>query len=202
MLSHIKTAIFIFLCISALAGCAAAAEDQGSGNANYEETKKMLVDLLKSDEGKQAISDILSDEQMREKIVMDQELLKKTVEDTLTAEKGKSFWQELLKDPEFSKTFADSMQKNNEKMLKSLMKDPEYQQMLIDVMKDPEMEKATLELLKGKEYRQQVMNIMSEAMESPRFKSKITGILEKVAEQQTSKEDQQGGSSSGGGGGG
>ncbi|MFD2707258.1 spore germination lipoprotein GerD [Salibacterium lacus] len=196
LLKKITLSLFFFLL---LAGCAQAAEDQGS--PKYEETKKMLVDLLKSDEGKQAISDIMSDEKMREKIVMDQEILKKTVEDTLTAEKGKSFWQEMLKDPKFSKTFADSMQKNNEKMLKSLMKDPEYQQMMMDVMKDPEMEKATLELMKGKEYRQQVMTIMSEAMESPRFKTKITKILDKVAEKQMSKEGgQSGGSSSGGGG--
>ncbi|RSL29149.1 spore gernimation protein GerD [Salibacterium salarium] len=183
-----------------LLGCAAAAEEQGSNSSEYEETKKMLVDLLKSDEGKSALSDILSEESMREKIIMDQDIIKKTVEDTLNAEKGKAFWEEMMKDPKFAKTFANSMQSKNEEMLKALMKDPEYQQMMIDVMKNPEMEKATLEVLKGKEHRKQVMTIMSEALESPKFKAKITEILDKVAEKQMSKEDS-GGSGGGSGGG-
>ncbi|SDI07895.1 spore germination protein D [Alteribacillus persepolensis] len=203
---YIKTVFVISFCFSLMLGCAAQAEQQGGGDSDYEETKKMLVDLLKTDDGKNAIREILSDEEMKQNIVMDQETVKKSIESTMTSDKGKQFWQEMMKDPEFSKALADSMQQENEKLIKGLMKDPEYQSMLMDVLKDPEMEKTTLELLKGKEYRQQVMNIMTESFESPHFKAKVSEILEKVAEKQMSKEDsggkEQGGGQSQDGGGG
>ncbi|WP_240377747.1 spore germination lipoprotein GerD [Bacillus piscicola] len=186
---YVKVLFAVLLSMSFLFGCAAQAEKEGASKGDYEDTKKLLIDLLKSDDGKQAIRDILSDESMKEKIIMDQAVIKKTITNTLTSEKGKKFWQEVMQDPEFTKAFAESMQKENEKMLKGLMKDPEYQAMLMDVMKDPEMEKATLELLKSKEYRQQVITIMTEAFESPHFTAKISKVLEQVAEKQMKKED-------------
>ncbi|SFF00182.1 spore germination lipoprotein GerD [Alteribacillus iranensis] len=197
MMRYIKLSLALLVCISFLFGCAAQAENQGSGDTDYENTKKMMIDLLKSDDGKSAMREILKDEKLRENLIIDEPTVKKTIETTLTSEKGKAFWQEIMKDPEFTKTFAESMQKENEKLLKGLMKDPEYQTMMMDVMKDPEMEKAILELLKSKEYRQQVMTVMTEAFESPHFKAKISEVLGKVAEEQMSKEEK-GGSESGG----
>lgn len=195
---YVKGIIVTFFCLSFLIGCAAQAEKQAEGD--YEGTKKMLIDLLKSDDGKKAIQDILKDEKMKESLILDQPTVKKTIQNTLTSEQGKKFWQEVMKDPEFAKSFADSMQKENEDMLKGLMKDPEYQTMMMEVMKDPEMEKAQLELLKSKEHRKQVMTIMTEAFESPHFKAKITEVLEKVSEKQMSKEEEKSKGSDGGGG--
>ena len=182
-----KIILVLSACGFILCGCAAF-QEQGQ-HADYEETKKMLVDLLKTDEGKKAIQDILSEEETIEKIVIDQPTVKETVEKTLTSEKGKSFWQETMKDPEYQKKFAESMQAENEKLLKNLMKDPEYQGMLIDVLKDPELEKTMLDLFKSKEYREQVMTIMTEAFESPHFKAKISELLENVAKKQMEKEE-------------
>jgi spore germination protein D len=170
-----------------LAGCA---QTEAQQNADYEGTKKMVIDLLKTDEGKKAFHELIAEEDMREDLVMDSDFVKKTIQDTLTSEEGKTFWQEVMKDPEFAKTFAESMQSENEKILKSLMKDPEYQQMMMDILKDPQMGEQALELMKSKEYREQIMGIMNEALESPYFASKMTDLMSKAMEKQTKGQDQ------------
>ncbi|MDT8862244.1 spore germination lipoprotein GerD [Alkalihalobacillus sp. MEB130] len=195
-----------------LASCAAAENGGGNSSPDYESTKKMMVDMLQTDEGKQAIQEVMSDEELKGEIVMDNAFVRETIQQTLTSEAGRQFWQDVMQDPEFAQTFAESMQAENEKLLKSLMKDPEYQAMMITVLQDPEMEDAFLETMKSKEYRTQVMAIMSESFESPYFVAKINEILTRVAEQQMEKQDQQqgggggesgqGGQEGGGGGGG
>lgn len=165
----------------------ASSEDQGS-QPDYESTKKMMVDMLKTDDGKKSIQEILSDEEVKQEIIMDQTLVKETIQQTLTSEKGKEFWQQLMKEPEFAKSFAESLQEEIEKVIKILMKDPEYQGMMMDILQDPEMEKSALDLMKSKEYRQQVITIMAESFESPYFKAQVNEILAKVASEQMKKE--------------
>lgn len=174
-----------------LVSCAAAQDNSNSNNPDYEKTKKMTVDLLKTDEGKVAIQELMKEDEMRQALVMDHDFIKQTIQSTLTSETGKEFWQDLMKDPEFAKTFAESMQKENEKMLKALMKDPEYQTMMLTILKDPEMEKAVLDLMKSKEYRQQVMTIMEDSFESPLFTAKINEIFTAVAEKQMKKQEKE-----------
>lgn len=181
--------LLLLLTIIILTSCAAA-EDQGS-QPDYEGTKKMMVDMLKTDEGKKAIQEVLSDEELKQQLVMDQAFVKETIQQVLTSEKGKEFWKKLIEDPEFAKSFAESLQKENEQVIKALMKDPEYQGMMIDILKDPEMEKSFLDLLKSKEYRQQIMNVMSESFESPYFKAQINEILGKVTKEQMEKEEKE-----------
>ncbi|WP_100406030.1 spore germination lipoprotein GerD [Bacillus solitudinis] len=184
----------IVFCLSVfiITGCATA-ENGGKNQPDYESTKKMMVDMLKTDEGKQAIQEIMEDEEVRKVLVMDSAFVKKTIQDTLTSEEAQKFWQDTMQDPEFAKTFAESMQTENEKILKGLMKDPEYQGMMLTILQDPEMESNVLEIMKSKEYRQQVMTIMSESFESPFFTAKVNEILSKVAEKQMEKQDSGGG---------
>ncbi|MCT8136486.1 spore gernimation protein GerD [Anaerobacillus sp. CMMVII] len=184
-MKNLKKLLLLFTVIL-IAGCAAV-EDQGS-QPDYESTKKMMVDMLKTDEGKKSIQEVLSDDEVKQEIVLEQALVKETIQQVLTSEKGKEFWQELMQEPEFAKAFAESLQTEVEKVLKNLMKDPEYQGMMMDILQDPEMEKASLDLMKSKEYRQQVTNIMAEAFESPYFKAQVNDILGKVASEQMKKE--------------
>ena len=53
----------------------------------------MVVDILKTDDGKKAIQDVMSDEKLREKLVMDQTVVTETIQKTLTSEKGTEFWK-------------------------------------------------------------------------------------------------------------
>ncbi|WP_052361834.1 spore germination lipoprotein GerD [Geomicrobium sp. JCM 19038] len=94
----------------------------------------------------------------------------------MTSEEGKAFWGQLIDDPKFGVKVADSMQTKNEEVLKRLMKDPDYQTMMMEVMHDPEMEQATLELMKSKEFREQIMTVIEESMQNPRFQASLQKI--------------------------
>ncbi|AGT30587.1 spore germination protein GerD [Geobacillus genomosp. 3] len=163
---------------------------------DYEQTKKMVVDILKTDEGKKAIQDIMSEDQMKQQLIMDQAAVKETLQQVLTSDQGKKFWENALKDPKFAESFAKGLQKEHEKMMKALMKDPEYQGMMIDILKDPEVEQAMVDVLKSKEFRQHLQKVITETLNSPLYQAKIQDMLTKAAETL-----QQGGGKQGEGGG-
>jgi spore germination protein D len=173
-----------------LTGCA---EADSSSQMDYEATKKMVVDILKTDDGKKAIQEVMKDEKMKETLIMDQAVVSDTVEKALTSDKGTEFWIKSFEDPKFAESVAKSMETQNEALLKDLMKDPEYRAMMIGVLKDPELEKEVTTILKSNEYRKHVQAVMIETYESPLFKAKmqetILKAVEKVAEQSGSKEE-------------
>ena len=45
------------------------------------------------------------------------------------------FWKKNFEDPKFAETMAQSMQKENEQLLKNLMNDPEYRAKLMEIIK-------------------------------------------------------------------
>jgi spore germination protein D len=207
--------LFPSMLIMMLAGCGSG--EAGGNNLDYEQTKKMIVDILKTDDGKKAIQELMEDDKMKQKLVMDQAVVSETIEKTLTSEKGTEFWKKSFEDPKFAESIAKSMKKENEKLLKDLMKDPEYRGMMIEVLKDPELEKEVTNVLKSKEYREHLQTVVTETFESPLFKAKIQEILLKAASEVKSGEkegegegqsgeeqggEQKGGGQGGGGGGG
>ncbi|WP_017433986.1 spore germination lipoprotein GerD [Saccharococcus caldoxylosilyticus] len=149
---------------------------------DYDETKKMVVDILKTDEGKKAIQEIMTDEKMKQQLIMEQTVIKDTLQKVLTSEQGIKFWEKALQDPKIAESFAKSLKTEHEKTIKALMKDPEYQGMMIDILKNPEMEKAMLDVLKSKEFRQHLQQVITETLNSPLFQAKIQDILIKSAE--------------------
>jgi spore germination protein D len=198
MLKGKKLLLLTFM-IVALSGCTGT--EESGGELDYEQTKKMVVDILKTDDGKKAIQEVMSDDKMQEKLVMDQKVVTATIEKTLTSEKGADFWKKNFEDPKFAESIAKSMKKENETLLKDLMKDPEYRGMMIEVLKDPELEKELTTILKSKEYREHVQKVVTETFESPLFKAKMQAILIKAAEEIKGSEEKSGGGDSSGGGG-
>ena len=108
----------------------------------------MVVDILKTDDGKKALQEVLSDEKLKEKLVMDHAVVTETVQKTLTSEKGIEFWKKTFEDPKFAESIAKTMQKENEQLLKNLMNDPEYRGKMIEVLKDPELRKEVTNVIK------------------------------------------------------
>ncbi|WP_246945633.1 spore germination lipoprotein GerD [Bacillus pinisoli] len=187
--------LLLFLSILFLTSCAGASE-QGSGQVDYEETKKMVVDILKTDDGKKAIQEVMKDDSMKQALVMDQAIVTDTIQKTLTSEQGIAFWKKTFEDPKFAETFAKSMQPEHEKLIKGLMKDPEYQKMLIELFQNPEAEEQVLTVLKSAEYRAHLQQVITETFESPLFKAKLVDVIIKSAEQlqeQAAKTKQEGG---------
>ncbi|WP_416148261.1 spore germination lipoprotein GerD [Salipaludibacillus sp. HK11] len=195
-MKKIAIIIIILLFPSSITGCGAL-ENTEASQPEYEKTKEMVVDMLQTEDGKKAIQEVLKEDKVKEQLLMEQDFIKDTIEKTLASEEGKEYWQEVLKDPEFAKTFAESVQKENEKLLKDLMKDPEYQGMMIDILKDPEMEEQYVELTKSKDYRKEITTIVTEAMESPLFIARVNKLLTDIAKQELQSPE----SGEGGGGG-
>ncbi|MDM5205604.1 MULTISPECIES: spore germination lipoprotein GerD [Cytobacillus] len=196
-----KKSLFIIplLLILTLTACS----QSGSEHMDYDQTKKMIVDILKTDDGKQALQDLMADEKIKQQLVMDQNMVTETIESTLTSEKGTEFWKKSFEDPAFAETMAKSMKSENEELLKDLMKDPDYQKMMMDILKDPEMEKKLTEVMKSQEFRAHLQTVITETFESPLFKAKLQDVLMKAAEEsQSGKSGKEGGGSSSEGGGG
>jgi len=166
---------------------------------DYEQTKKMVVDILKTDEGKKAIQEVMSDEKIKQELIMDQAVVKQTIEQTLVSTKGEDFWKKMLSDPKFAESFAKSMKTEHERLLKDLMKDPEYQGMVIDILKNPEVEKSMITVMKSRDFRGHLQTVMTETFSSPLYQARIQGLLIKAAEEMQ-KGKKQGGDEGGGGG--
>ena len=78
----------------------------------------MVVDILKTDDGKKAIQDVMSDDKMKEKLVMDQKVVSDTIQQTLTSDKATEFWKKTFSDPKFAQSVAKNMRSENEKFLR------------------------------------------------------------------------------------
>lgn len=188
-----KSLLSVF-CLLLLVSC--APKEQGGQQLDYEQTKKMVVDILKTDDGKKAIEEIMADEKFKQTLVMDQAIVAQSIEQALTSEKGVEFWKKAFEDPKFVEAFAKSMQVEHEKLIKNLMKDPEYQAMMIDILKNPEIEKEVATLLKSQEYRKYLQTVVSETFESPLYQAKLLDLFIKAAEEAqkgTEKEKESGG---------
>lgn len=192
--------MLLFLSVFVLASCNGG--NAGGEQPDYEQTKKMLVDMLKTDDGKKAIQDIMNEESMKEKLVLDQDIVKNTIQQSLTSDKGKEFWKKSFDDPKFAESVAKSMRKENEELLKDLMKDPEYQGMMIDIIKDPEVQKDLAQAFKSKDFREHLQTVITETLDSPLYKAKIQDILIKAADEMKQGGGGQGGGQEGGQGGG
>ncbi|PLR80520.1 spore germination lipoprotein GerD [Bacillus sp. V33-4] len=199
-----------FLVIGLISGC--AQNESGGGQVDYEETKKMVVDILHTDDGRKAIEEVMTSDGMKQNLVMEQATVSDTIQTTLTSDKGTQFLQKSFDDPKFAESMAKSMQKENEKLLKNLMKDPEYRAMMVEILKDPALQSDVTDILKSNDYRTHLQTVVAETFESPLYQARIQDILLKAANKpQGGKQDQGGGgggdqgssgNQSGGGGGG
>ncbi|MED1205620.1 spore germination lipoprotein GerD [Heyndrickxia acidicola] len=194
-----KSALLLFTLVFILSACAGASS---SGQPmDYDQTKKMMVDILKTDDGKKAIKDIMTDSQLKQELIMDQAVVTDTIKNTLTSEKGTEFWKKAFNDPKFSEAMAKGMKTENEALLKKLMKDPDYQKMMLDILKDPDYQKTMASLLKSKDYRQYLQSSILETVDSPLFKTKLEDAISKSAkkpsEEQGKTQSTQGGGQGG-----
>lgn len=191
--------LLLFSTFLLLSACAGNPVDE---KMDYDQTKKMIVDILKTDEGKKAIQEIMTDETIKQELIMDQAVVSDTIQKTLVSDKSKEFWKKSFKDPAFAKAYATGMRKENEDLLKKLMKDPDYQGMMLDILKDPEYQKVIQQQLKSKEFRKQIQTSIVETFDSPLFQAKIQDLLLKAADEMNKKKGGETNSEGGGGGGG
>ncbi|WP_188456410.1 spore germination lipoprotein GerD [Virgibacillus oceani] len=190
----ISLASLTLLTLSACNGQSAAGE-----KADYDTTKKMVVDILQTEDGKKALTEILSDEKMKQQLVIQADVVKKSLNEVLASDKGKEMWKKLFSDPEFVKTYAKSMSDEQKKLMKELMNDSDFQKQMLDLLQNPEISDQILEVLKGQKFRAHLEETIKQTLETPLFQAKITDILLKAAEEQGKQKDGGKAEQSGGG---
>lgn len=183
---------------------------EGSSSQGYKDTKTMVLDILKSEDGKKAISEASkSGDQsaagmlqaqsaknggkMQMLSSQDAQQLQVMVKDVLTSDGSDKMLKAMMTDPKFAGDFAKALQKENKQLQKDLMKDPEYQKQMLDLMKNPDFEKTLMDTMKGAQYRQQVMTVMQEALQSPLYRLELMNLLKKVMEEESQPKGKAGG---------
>ncbi|MCA1012788.1 spore germination lipoprotein GerD [Halobacillus halophilus] len=183
--------VIILVFLAACNGSSSGASQQ----ADYDTTKKMIVDILKTDEGKKALTEVLSDEKMQQSMTLESEVVAQSVSETLVSEKGKEFWSKLFADPSFVQGFSKTLEEQEKDLMKGLMKDPEYQKLLIEIYKNPEMMEQMVTVMQGQKFREHLEKTIQETLNSPVVQAKMSETMLKAAEKMKTGEDS---SSSGG----
>lgn len=141
----------------------------------------MVIDILQTEDGKKAIKETLQDEEMKKKLVLETGDVEKIVQDEVLSPENMDKLKKMFEDPKFASELGKSLKKENEQILKDLMKDPTYREMLIDVMKDKEYEKIVMDIMKSNEYRNQMMMVIKDSLESPMFKYDLLKLMEEAS---------------------
>ncbi|MBE9917324.1 spore gernimation protein [Paenibacillus donghaensis] len=183
-----------------LSGCGSE-QSYAPPQTDYKEMKTMVVDILKSDEGKKAVEDALKQSgggssggpgmQMMTAQATDQ--IRSAVKDTITSPEYKKEFEKIMTDPQFAGDFAKAISTQNKQLHMQLIKDPSYQKAVSDIMKSPEVMKMFLDLTKTPEYRKQSMTVIQEAMQNPMFKIEVMSLLKNVVTQELQPKVEKGG---------
>lgn len=193
-----------------LTACGGEQSSSSSGQMGYKEMKTMVVDILKSEEGKKAVEEALSSGSgsegssglsMKMMPMQTTEQIRVAVKDTITAPEYQKEFEKIMTDPKFAGDFAKAINSQSKELHLQLIKDPTYQKSIEEIMKSPEMMKMFLDLTKTSDYRKQSMTIMQEAMQNPLFRMEVLDLLKSVVQEELQpKVQKKGGEQEGGGG--
>lgn len=164
-----------------------ACSNPTNSSVQYDEVKKIMTDLIQTEEGKKALRQVFEEASFRELLVLESSEVKKSIEETLLSKEAETFWKTSLEDPKFKETLAKSMQKELTTIQKDLLKDPTYQEDLIKFFGQPEMQKQFETLLKSKEMRKEMEKVVKETIESPLMQNKWIELIRKSGEAENDK---------------
>ncbi len=193
---------WLFLIISiVLTSCGGGGQAQGPTPPDYKTVKDMVLDILQTEEAKKSLSKMMQDQKFQQSIMMDADTMRTTMIQSIANPNNPQI-KEAFKDPKFTSMLAKSMKDEHKKLMKDLMKDPEYQKELLAITKDPEFQKGMMDLMKSSAYRKQTMQIMKESLQSPLFQAEMMKLMTKATEEMMKPKEQKKGKKGGGGEGG
>lgn len=192
-----------------MSGC--GSDQNYSPQPSYKEMKTMVIDILKSDEGKKAVTETLTGGHATPssggaggstgiKMLMSPSAsgdIKTAVKDTLISPEYQKEFEKIMTDPAFAAEFAKVINKQSKALHMQLIKDPTYQKSVREMLKSPEVSTMMIDMSKSPEYRKQTMTIMQEAMQNPLFRLEVMNLLKTVVREELQPKDKQ--KSSGGG---
>ena len=186
-------ALWLLFFLVFLASC----NDAKTTTMSYDEVKKIMVDAIQTEDGKKAVRQLFEDKSFRELLVLDTEDVKTATEEALLSEEATAFWIKTFEDPKFKESFAKSMKKQQQDLMKDLMSDAAYQEDLISFFNQPEMQKQLETILKGTTMRKEIEKTVMETIENPLLQTKWQELIKKSGE--ASSSDKGSGGAGGGG---
>ncbi|CQR58431.1 spore germination lipoprotein GerD [Paenibacillus riograndensis] len=199
------TGSLVLSMVMALTACGSEQSGSSSGQVSYKEMKTMVVDILKSEEGKKAVEEAMSTPSsgtegtstsglsMKMMPLQTTEQIRVAVKDTITAPEYQKEIEKIMTDPKFAGDFAKAVNSQSKELHLQLIKDPTYQKSVAEIMKSPEMMKMFLDLTKTSDYRKQSMTIMQEAMQNPLFRMEVLDLLKTVVQDELQPKVEKGG---------
>src|SRR5699024_11100163 len=79
-----------------------------------------------------------------------------------------------------------------EKLMKKLMHDPDFQKQMLELLQDPEVSDQMLDVMKSQKFRSHLDETIQQTIETPLFQAKMKNILSKVEEKQENKQEDEG----------
>ncbi|WP_227874449.1 spore germination lipoprotein GerD [Tumebacillus algifaecis] len=188
----VSVAIILAFVISG--GCGLQQKAGGGGGAQetdakaqYNETKQMVLDILHTKEGMDTLKDIVRDPQFKRSLAINETDVQVAMLKALTDGTAHATLEEQMRNPKFATALAKSFKKDNEKVLKDLLKDPEYQEMMLSLLKSPDFSQSLYDLMKTPEYRKQTMAIMTQSLQNPEFKLLYLDLLKQAIREGTTE---------------
>lgn len=190
----LRTGSLVLCMVMALTACGGEQSSSSSGQVSYKEMKTMVVDILKSEEGKKAVEEAMQTPSsssgggtagglsMKMMPMQTAEQIRIAVKNTITAPEYQKEIEKIMTDPQFAGDFAKAINSQSKELHLQLIKDPAYQKSVEEIMKSPEMMKMFLDLTKTSDYRKQSMTIMQEAMQNPLFRMEVLDLLKTVVQ--------------------
>ncbi|MDQ0353018.1 spore germination protein D [Alkalibacillus filiformis] len=157
--------------------------DDQQSSPDYEATKRMVVDILKTDDGKEALKEALSDEELEQKLVLQSDTVNQAIEQTISSDEGKEFWISLFDDPSFVQAYIQATREHDKEIIKGLMSDSNYQDQMISLFHEDEVRELIMQILKSQEYKEHLEESIQETLQSPLFKAQIVEALLKAAQE-------------------
>jgi spore germination protein D len=180
VLSTLALGVFVVVGCGAGSGGAGADASAATGQQDYGATKQMVLDILHSQEGKTALSDIMKDPTFKQQIIVSDADITKAVTASVESKKTQSFLSEQAKDPKFAAALSKALQPELIQTSKQLMKDPEYQKDVMVLLKSPDFTQHLQTLLESPNGRQIMMKVMTEAIDNPGFRIKFEESLKQA----------------------
>ncbi|WP_432353374.1 spore germination lipoprotein GerD [Sporosarcina sp. A2] len=173
-----KLSMYLLPVLIVLSACSNAS----NATPSYDETKKMMTDAIQTEEGKKAIRQLLTEEEFRKQLVLEQPEVTSAIESTLLSKEGETFWKDTFEDPKFQKTIATSMKNQQQEIMKSLMNDASFQKELEEFFGTPDMQKQLENILHSGALKKEFEKAIQETISSPLLQAKWQELILQAGE--------------------
>lgn len=152
------------------------ADQQGGGD--YTKVKEITLDVLQTEEGKKAVMSLITDPEIQQKMITTKEDLAKILSNSISNQKTKKDWQKLLAEEPVANQILKATENQQKELLKTLMKDPEYQKMMLNILKDPQFTEHLIEFMNSPTFRNEALKVIEETLKTPSFQQKIQQLIQ------------------------